>query len=162
MAGACLVENLIDEEAAESLRAFLGTCPIPVAAPDALTASYWATFEAPTNPVEQLIAVLRRAPALDAVLRHSVGAEWWWQDTDETDPPKVFHTDCNLCFRDGAAERSYPDWSSVLYLTDTGGATAIFHREEVLASWPRTGRYLLFPGSHLHCVLFPEERQHFE
>lgn len=23
------------------------------------------------------------------------------------------------------------DWSSVLYLTDTGGATAIFHREEV-------------------------------
>ncbi|CAL1166868.1 unnamed protein product [Cladocopium goreaui] len=159
MAGAFLLEEMICPEEAESLRNFLSDCPLPVAPADALTASYWASPELPGNPVDELIGRLRRAPGLADLLPDSAGAEWWWQDTDNTDPPKVFHTDCNLVLPLGSdvALKSHPEWSSVMYLTDLGGATAIFHQNEVLAVWPRIGRYLLFPGAHLHCVLFPEE-----
>ncbi|CAE7912927.1 unnamed protein product, partial [Symbiodinium sp. KB8] len=140
------------------LRDFLAGCPTPVAAEGVLTASYWTPLDAPPqNTVDALIADLFCHPSISAVVGPAIGAEWWWQDVDETDPPKVYHKDCNIFLEHDEATKLFPDWSSVLYLTDIGGATAMFENDEVLSVWPSPGRYLLFPGFWLHCVLHPEE-----
>ena len=58
----------------------------------AFTASYWtstALLMAPRNPVEHLIQRLLDNPEMAAVVGPVAGCEWWWQDTDHTDPPKV-------------------------------------------------------------------------
>lgn len=121
----------------QALRSFLRECPQPTAPPDGLTASYWASEE-PLNPVDALVLSLRSAPGL-AHLRH-MGAEWWWQDTDDRDPPKAYHTDCNVSFCHDKMLKSFPQWSSVLYLTAMGGCTTVFQAEELLAVEPRVGR----------------------
>lgn len=101
------------------------------------------------NGVERAIASLARARAVrDAGVRvladditkkdPCLGAEWWIQDVARDEPPKTFHTDCDLVMRGGAsrgedtedAERStdvvHPAVASVLYVSDAGGPTAVF------------------------------------
>ena len=101
------------------------------------------------NGVERAIASLARARAVrdagvrvfadDASEKENVrGAEWWIQDVARDEPPKTFHTDCDLVMRGGAsrgedtedAERStdvvHPAVASVLYVSDAGGPTAVF------------------------------------
>jgi len=89
------------------------------------------------------------------------GAEWWWQDLDYMDPPKVYHTDCNVWMEDGqAALEQHPAWSSVLYLCSAGGATSVFAGDEAIAVFPWPGRYLMFPGDRVHGVLHAKEQEH--
>ena len=106
------------------------------------------------NGVERAIASLARARAVrDAGVRvladdttkkdPCLGAEWWIQDVARDEPPKTFHTDCDLVMRGGAsrgedtedAERStdvvHPAVASVLYVSDAGGPTAVFGQRKV-------------------------------
>ena len=107
------------------------------------------------NGVERAIASLARARAVrDAGVRvladdmtkkdPCLGAEWWIQDVARDEPPKTFHTDCDLVMRGGAsrgedtedAERStdvvHPAVASVLYVSDAGGPTAVFGQRKVI------------------------------
>ncbi|CAE7396124.1 unnamed protein product [Symbiodinium microadriaticum] len=129
---ASVLESLVAPETVRVLRDFLAGCPTPVAAEGVLTASYWTPLDAPPqNTVDALIADLFCHPSISAVVGPAIGAEWWWQDVDETDPPKVYHKDCNIFLEHDEATKLFPDWSSVLYLTDIGGATAMFENDEV-------------------------------
>ena len=99
------------------------------------------------NGVERAIASLARARAVrDAGVRvladdttknisdPCLGAEWWIQDVARDEPPKTFHTDCDLVMRGhGHAEDAepstdvvHPAVASVLYVSDAGGPTAVF------------------------------------
>ena len=107
------------------------------------------------NGVERAIASLARARAVrDAGVRvladdmtkkdPCLGAEWWIQDVARDEPPKTFHTDCDLVMRGGAsrgedtedAERStdvvHPAVASVLYVSDAGGPTAVFGQRKAV------------------------------
>lgn len=110
------------------------------------------------NGVERAIASLARARAVrDAGVRvladdmtkkdPCLGAEWWIQDVARDEPPKTFHTDCDLVMRGGAtatargedtedAERStdvvHPAVASVLYVSDAGGPTAVFGQRKAI------------------------------
>lgn len=100
------------------------------------------------NGVERAIASLARARAVrdagvrvfadDASEKENVrGAEWWIQDVARDEPPKTFHTDCDLVMRGGASrgdgtddagatEVAHPAVASVLYVSNGGGPTAVF------------------------------------
>ena len=100
------------------------------------------------NGVERAIASLARARAVrdagvhvfadDASEKESMeGAEWWIQDVAPDEPPKTFHTDCDLVMRGGASrgddaggadatEVAHPAVASVLYVSNCGGPTAVF------------------------------------
>ena len=105
------------------------------------------------------------------------GAEWWVQDVAWDERPKVYHTDCDVEYREGreagdegATMRRFPDVASVLYLDgdDGGGATVVFDQtttEEatgelaprsprlVCACGVKRNRVLLFAGDRWHGVL---------
>ena len=104
------------------------------------------------NGVERAIASLARARAVrDAGVRvladdttknisdPCLGAEWWIQDVARDEPPKTFHTDCDLVMRGhGHAEDAepstdvvHPAVASVLYVSDAGGPTAVFGQRKV-------------------------------
>jgi len=67
-----------------------------------LAGSYWMPMErtsSPRNGVERAIASMCTSPALRrvGVRAHQFrGAEWWVQDVAADEPPKVFHTDCDV------------------------------------------------------------------
>eukprot|EP00439_Symbiodinium_sp_Y106_P029557 s2064_g3.t1 len=137
---ASVVESLVAPETVRVLRDFLAGCPTPVAAEGVLTDSFWTPLDAPPqNTVDALIA--------DLFCHPSISADW---------RSCVFNNFMAVSSCRQIISLSQ-DWSSVLYLTDIGGATAMFENDEVLSVWPSPGRYLLFPGSWLHCVLHPDE-----
>lgn len=166
LAGALVLDGVVDDAQVAALRRFLAACPEPVVAPQGLTASYWSPVEAvlrePRGPMEQLAGWLLRRGDVAAAVGDVTGVEWWWQDVDHCDRPKIYHTDHNVWLEDGATCRRYPAWASVLYLTDEGGPTAVFTKDGALAVMPRIGRYLLFPGELLHGVLHALEDWPFE
>jgi len=87
-----IVEACVSSEQAHCLKKFLETCPQPEAAPQSLTASYWISTDAaqqPSNPVEAFVGSLLNSADVCGLVGPVEGAEWWWQDTDHTDPPKV-------------------------------------------------------------------------
>mmetsp|Transcript_21252 Transcript_21252/g.59351 ORF Transcript_21252/g.59351 Transcript_21252/m.59351 type:complete len:294 (-) Transcript_21252:34-915(-) len=157
---------VVDATFAARLEAFVATCPVPVVMPQALTASYWASAESalscPANPVEALVGALLRRADVIAVVGEVEGAEWWWQDVDQDDPPKVFHTDSNVWVKECGSSTQHPTWASVLYLSDDGGPTAVFDGDVAVAVMPQLGRYLLFPGDRLHGVLHSLSDERYE
>ena len=105
----------------------------------------------------------------DADLDGCAGAEWWIQDVAWDEPPKVYHTDCDVCVRAGASTtRATPRAASVTYVSAGGGATAVFaqtraanapgtlepaHPGEVTACAPMANRLMIFNGDRWHGVL---------
>ena len=112
------------------------------------------------------------------------GAEWWIQDVAHDEPPKTFHTDCDMqmwsCVDDDENDSArnepkvvHPDVASVLYLTNFGGPTAVFgqarhemagtnetilvpqYPREVAVAYPSRNRVLLCKGDRYHAVLHP-------
>lgn len=85
----------------------------------------------PRNGVERAISVMSSpSSALPVRCDQFCGAEWWIQDVAADEPPKVFHTDCDVQTNiegdgDGLVT-IHPAVASVLYLGDDGGATAVF------------------------------------
>ena len=143
-----------------------------------LTSSFWIprrAFDRPRNAVEAYVGALTRAGTAPARARG--GAEWWVQDVAWDERPKVYHTDCDVEYREGreagdegATTRRFPDVASVLYLDgdDGGGATVVFDQtttEEATGKLaPRSprlacacgvkrNRVLLFAGDRWHGVL---------
>lgn len=108
-----------------------------------------------------------------------VGGEWWLQEQGGDDFPKEFHTDQDLYVVESAdgsicSSSSHPTLSSVLYLGDVGGATAVFSQRRRAAdeasgcsalvpeeparavlSFPRKNQLLVFRGDLLHGVMHP-------
>jgi len=160
---AFVAEDAFSEAHVESLKAFIDECPYPPSPPDVLTEEYWVSVEAvkqPCNPVEEIIAHLLQRPDVAAVIGKVAGAEWSWHDYLDTDEPKVYHTDCNRRLVDDRTTITNPQWSSVVYLTDEGGATAIWRDNEFVVVQPRRGRYLLFQGDLAHGVLHAQDPKH--
>lgn len=124
-----------------------------------LAGTFWMPIErasSPRNAVERAIAAMYASDELFPHLRarRMRGAEWWVQDVAPDEPPKVFHTDCDVqtdvngaataasagsvaatvsaaaSAAGGCAPRgivvAHPAVASVLYLSDVGGATAVF------------------------------------
>ena len=143
-----------------------------------LTSSFWIprrAFDRPRNAVEAYVGALTRAGTAPARARG--GAEWWVQDVAWDERPKVYHTDCDVEYREGreagdegATTRRFPDVASVLYLDgdDGGGATVVFDQTtteeatgELAPRSPRLAcacgvkrnRVLLFAGDRWHGVL---------
>ena len=155
--------------------------------PTALCNTHWLPLgtEAELSPQHALeaavVAVVRSAiGAALPPLRNDGGAtvagvEWWLQEQWPDDLPKELHTDCSVCVpRADDDAPKHPLVSSVLYLSETGGPTAVFlpaaGAAEAAASdeplttsgsyavalgFPRAGALLLFQGDLLHCVLHP-------
>ncbi|KAL1526380.1 hypothetical protein AB1Y20_015093 [Prymnesium parvum] len=98
-----------------------------------------------------------------------VGLEWWLQEQEPEEEPKKFHTDKDVEFDNSecVVER-VPCLSSVAYLSDTGGPTAVFNQAKrdgalyphlpgtVALAFPRRGSLLLFDGALFHGVLHPD------
>lgn len=160
---ALVVESLFSSEQLDNLKAFIEDCPMPEVPPNVLTEEYWVlaqdALEEPGNPVEVLIGQLLRCPAVTATIGEVAGAQWSWHDYLDTDEPKKYHTDCNRRLVDCETIRTNPDWSSVVYLTNEGGATMVWQENEFVAVQPYRGRYLLFPGDLPHGVLCAQEPQ---
>ena len=87
----------------------------------------------PRNGVERAVACLAASPAIRRAglrLDRIAGVEWWIQDVAPDEPPKVFHTDCDMqtarSDEVGTPTAVHPAVGGVLYLGDSGGATAVF------------------------------------
>ena len=146
--------------------------------PDALThGTYWVpcgVSSAPGNAVEEYICKVSRSAAFTKATGGGfIGAEWWWQDTDNTDPPKCYHTDCDLCVSDDGYTKLFPAVSSVFYTSTVGGPTIVFNQidksgdltpetpTEAVLSFPKPNQLLLFNGELYHGVLHPLETNPF-
>ncbi|KAJ1625050.1 hypothetical protein T492DRAFT_1042679 [Pavlovales sp. CCMP2436] len=132
------------------------------------------------NAVEEAARYIEaNSAALRAMLHGSkaCGYEWWWQEHEPDEAPKGFHTDKCAALQpaetaansEARVVEAHPLVSSVLYLTDEGGPTAVFdqHLEsgecgtlarpavpaQIIISAPSSNRLLLFDGRLLHGVL---------
>jgi len=126
--------------------------------------------------VEQVIGHLCGLPLVAAAVGGNaplLGAEWWLQEQCPGDAPKELHTDKDVLLEqppDGTPARArtmHPRCSSVLYLSETGGPTAVFDQRKaegrlvppvptaVHVASPQPGRFLMFDGRLLHGVLHP-------
>ena len=144
----------------------------------ALTSSYWCprkAFDAPRCAVEAVIGGLARSSATRGACATATGAEWWIQDVASDEPPKVYHTDCDVMMMDGGTSvRSHPALASVLYVEggEGGGATCVFDQTtsraadgeleprapaSVCACGVRENRFLVFDGDRWHGVLRNED-----
>ncbi|KAL3907311.1 MAG: hypothetical protein SGPRY_010214 [Prymnesium sp.] len=159
----------------EAARLYLDGEMEPSCGASSLCASHWIPLPRPsTHPAHALEAHALGLLSLPSVLERlgeSVGSlaglEWWLQDRSNADPPQPYHTDKDLLLHDGEAEERLPLLSSVAYLSDTGGATAVFAQSKrggsllppspssLALAFPRRGRLLLFDGSLFHGVLHP-------
>ena len=148
------------------------------------TGTFWMPLERtrdPRNGVERAVACLAASPALRRAglrLERIAGVEWWIQDVAPDEPPKVFHTDCDMqtarSDEVGTPTAVHPAVGGVLYLGDSGGATAVFGQtrrpicggggatslrprfpREIAVVHPRRNRLLLFEGDRYHAVLSP-------
>lgn len=122
------------------------------------------------NACEETIAHLGSlGPVLEALgdWEAIVGAEWWLQEQGPGDEPKELHTDKDVYLdsASGSTMTRNPWRASVLYLSETGGPTAVFDQRKAgftLApplpvsahvAFPQPGRFLMFSGELLHGVL---------
>jgi len=141
---AWVAEGTVDLLQVDTLKAFIEECPYPPAPPDVLTEEYWVSAEdaqsQPQNPVEELVGqLLQRSDLRDIMGKDVAGANWSWHDYLDTDDPKVYHTDCNRRLVNSETVETNPQWSSVVYLTDEGGSTAIWRGSEFVANFARCG-----------------------
>eukprot|EP00418_Pyrodinium_bahamense_P002454 CAMPEP_0179012402 /NCGR_PEP_ID=MMETSP0796-20121207/1181_1 /TAXON_ID=73915 /ORGANISM="Pyrodinium bahamense, Strain pbaha01" /LENGTH=315 /DNA_ID=CAMNT_0020707851 /DNA_START=21 /DNA_END=968 /DNA_ORIENTATION=+ len=151
--------------------------------PGSLCCTHWVHLDGKqqrvAHPIETAVAQLRELPDLQALLATTpsksteavVGVEWWLQEQADDDEPKELHTDKDVAFgSDGRSSTSYPLVSSVFYLCDVGGPTAVFHQRpssehlgtmepplplKVCLAFPQVNQLLLFRGDLLHAVLHP-------
>jgi hypothetical protein len=173
---------------------------LPLAASSTTSAQQQLPLAPPRHALEAAaleVAKVALCSDIPALREYTVrGLEWWLQEQWPDDEPKEIHTDkalklvgveeeedfgrchgdsvCGAHTRhDNGAVRSttcHPLVSSVLYLSDSGGPTAIFNQRIVPTSseearpqpalpsrislgFPRQGSLLLFEGDLLHCVL---------
>ena len=182
---ACVVQDALGPDLQSAVEhaadAYLeGDTMAPVCAGDSLCSTHWLPLHEglhtrpPANALEAHAARLVQLPdvqrRLGAETASLAGVEWWLQEQDPDDEPKGLHTDKDVTF--GAEEESSciercPFVSSVLYLSDTGGPTAVFDQRKrdstlwprvptaVTLGFPRRGQLLLFDGALLHGVLHP-------
>ncbi|CAL50119.1 unnamed product [Ostreococcus tauri] len=139
-----------------------------------LTSAFWCpvdAFDAPRCAVEAAIGALARSGRATASTARIVGAEWWIQDVAHDEPPKVYHTDCDVVMcDDGSSKRSHPTSASVLYVAGDrgGGATCVFDQTTsranagelepttpsvVCACGVKKNRFFVFDGDRWHGVL---------
>jgi hypothetical protein len=137
----------------------------------------WFPIEqTPRFTIERAIRTLQHdVLRLDADADGLVGCEWWVQHIDVASP-LAFHLDKDECAaaepRPGlSAQLHHPGLSSVVYLSHTGGATAVLpqyavpdeegggvcvHTDapgEIDLVQPRPGQFLAFQGNLMHGVL---------
>ena len=195
-------DALPSDEAADAVTAaaasYLDSGLAPPDVPDALCATHWLPLEPhswPSDPrpshtprhalEEAVIAVACAAsrcglPSLQD--SNVLGCEWWLQEQWPDDLPKEWHTDKAVGLVSGSETgRSMvtrqPLLSSVFYLCDRGGPTAVFASQaatveqmaeaasaggeggaiRVSLAFPRARSLLLFDGSLLHAVLHPPD-----
>ena len=168
----------------------------PPDVPGALCCTHWLPLEgwpaspqpasagAPRNALEAaVLAVATAAARVDAAPVRGIaiaGCEWWLQEQWPDDLPKEMHTDKAVALGDGETPSvaQHPLLSSVFYLSDSGGPTAVFDQGEhaaadradgrhgedeeaddelrpprVALGFPNAGTLLFFSGDRLHCVL---------
>ena len=160
-----------------------------------LTSSFWMPMTkvaSPQNAIEAYIASLARSDwfgdyvgacarassarvrptdntcASDADLERCAGAEWWIQDVAWDEPPKVYHTDCDVRVVGETSRRAYPVVASVTYVSSGGGPTVVFAQTcdaiehgaldpvvpgEITACAPVANRLMVFKGDRWHGVL---------
>jgi len=86
-----------------------------------------------------------------------IGMEWWTQIRD-TKEDITFHYDKDEGLCSEKSIYNYPMKSTVTYLTDIGGPTAIFNNEQYnkgYLSFPKVNKHILFDGHLFHGVMGP-------
>ena len=186
-----LAEPLLDA-AREVAAKYLDQGLAPPDDPSALCSTHWLPLvegswpRAPTAAHEPQHAIERavlevtvaaaraqlagRWPSPERSTLHVQGVEWWLQEQWPDDEPKEHHTDVVVGLSDdgGSCSHGSPLLSSVLYLSATGGPTAVFNQtcphgepprpmlpSAVALAFPSPGSLLLFAGDLVHCVLHP-------
>lgn len=127
-----------------------------------LTSSFWIprdAFERPRNAIEAYVGAMASSSTFQTAFEETLtgkggggggassdacaGAEWWIQDVAWDEPPKVYHTDCDVrvSFNEGGegtsggyvSKRTFPEVASVLYIEAgerggglDAGATVVF------------------------------------
>lgn len=122
-----------------------------------LTSSFWIprdAFERPRNAIEAYVGAMASSSAFQRAFEETsgtlcegggacAGAEWWIQDVAWDEPPKLYHTDCDVRveFEEGGegmsggyvSKRTFPEVASVLYIEGgercgglDAGATVVF------------------------------------
>ena len=149
----------------------LGCAPPDV--PNALCSTHWLPLAAgswpaapaslflPRHALEAaVLAVARSASRMGVAALGDVdavcGVEWWLQEQWPDDLPKELHTDKAVgpaTDEDATLTSRHPLVSSVLYLSASGGPTAVFKDSTVALGFPAPGSLLLFQGDLAHCVL---------
>lgn len=113
-------------------------------------------------PAHSLIEqVVDRLAEVGEVNARWTGAEVWWR-AQRTNSARPFHFDRDESISDHVRS---PIVSSILYLSDVGGATIIVDAEaesirppsRAVAVTPRAGRFVTFPGELFHGVMAAEE-----
>lgn len=119
----------------------------------------------PRTAIEEAITRLR-----DVVMPgdNNAGAEWWVQRVDASGPKSSigWHVDKDESVASNQHYLSHPEYASIVYLTDLGGATLITNQwspqgngymppeaTEGFLSYPKRNKYTIFYGELLHGVL---------
>ena len=86
-----------------------------------------------------------------------MGMEWWIQ-IKKNKEDIVFHYDKDEALCTSKKIYHYPLKSTITYLTDNGGPTAIFNNNEYndgYLSFPKTNKHVVFKGDLFHGVIGP-------
>ena len=182
MSSAAILE-LLDPDALERTAVYADAYLVgryqPPEDPSFLCDTHWCPLDAnltlpspAQNPFEVVISRLCASPIFQAHVRRALrgcacaGVEWWLQEQDGKDRAKELHTDAMTWSDGGTLRTAHPALSTVLYLSASGGPTAVFAQRragpgeleppeptEVTLAFPRPGDLLVFDGALLHCVL---------
>uniref|UniRef100_A0A7S3AEW8 Uncharacterized protein n=1 Tax=Haptolina ericina TaxID=156174 RepID=A0A7S3AEW8_9EUKA len=155
-------------ETTKSVSSYLSDELCPPDVEGALCSTHWLPIEhLPQHTLEASVVAVGETIIRLASVQDVVGFEWWLQEQWPGDLPKELHTDADVSIGSSQASVRYPLMSSVLYLSETGGPTAVFDQRSVggvlepispsavALAFPRPGSLLMFDGSLLHCVLHP-------
>lgn len=127
--------------------------------------TYWFPLDA--APRTALEVALQHLRPLAMVGGAHVGAEWWVQSIEGGPSGKIgFHVDKDEAIASNQHYLAHPEYSSILYLSNTGGSTLIFDQyspngngyepvkpQEGDLSMPQRNKYVVFNGDLLHGVL---------
>jgi hypothetical protein len=111
----------------------------------------------PETFIEYIVQQISYQDFPDGFPEGYMGMEWWAQ-VKETREGITFHYDKDEYLASTSNIIKYPLKSTVTYLTDTGGPTAIFKDElynKGYLSFPKVNKHIRFDGNLFHGVMGP-------
>ena len=111
----------------------------------------------PKSFIEYLVRNISSQDFSNGFPENYVGCEWWFQIRDKKEDI-VFHYDKDEALTSLKGIYIYPIKSTITYLTDIGGPTAIFNDENYnngYLSFPKENKHVVFDGHLFHGVIGP-------